>query len=101
MSTAEEFLQGEECVLNDHYPTEYITKKMKKYAEFHVKQALKRAAKKATLSLYKKSLYSKTPRWKRASKEDLKKGIDLFSYEVLYKPSKTSIISSYPISNIK
>lgn len=41
--TAEELLQGEDCVLETSYNTDFVVEKMKEYARFHVKMALKKA----------------------------------------------------------
>lgn len=64
---------------------------LNKYTEDVIKTSLEVAAKNADLTVLKKSQYSKTARWKKVSKKEAEKGIDLFSYEVQYKPSKASI----------
>jgi len=60
-----------------------------------IKDTLNTAAEKADLTLLKKSTYSEKPRWKKISKKETKEGVDLFSYEVQYKPSKKSITNTF------
>ena len=60
-----------------------------------IKDTLNTAAEKADLTALKKSQYNKKARWKRFSKKDREEGIDLFSYEVQYKPSKKSITNTF------
>jgi hypothetical protein len=69
------------------------------FAKYHVEQALKKATEEVELTTYKKSYYSKKPRWKK-----LKKGeneVDLTCYEVQYKVCKKSIRKAYSLKNIK
>lgn len=40
---AEELLQGDDCALETRYNTDFVVEKMKEYAQFHVKKALKKA----------------------------------------------------------
>ena len=93
MPTAREFY-------DEHYSIDAVVM-MRDFAKLHVEAALKAASENAKLTMYKKSQYSKTPRWKRVSEKEEKEGVDLFSYECQWKPSKKSILNAYPLENIK
>jgi hypothetical protein len=69
----------------------FTSEELNSYTETVIKDALEIASKKVDLNTYKKSQYSKTSRWKKVSKREAEEGIDIFSYEVQYKPSKASI----------
>jgi hypothetical protein len=76
-----------------------IQKAMIEFAKYHVEQALKKAAQEAELTVYKKSIYSKKPRWKKLKKEENE--VDLTCYEVQHKVCKKSIQKAYSLKNIK
>ena len=65
------------------------------YTEKVIKEALNTAAEKVDLTLLKKSQHSKKARWKKVSKKEEEEGVDIFNYEVLYKPSKKSITNQF------
>lgn len=92
--TSEEFLKQNlpSSVAWSSFTHEKVKDIMIDFAKLHVKQALEAAAEKVTLNTYKKSQYSKKARWKKTNDKE----IDLFSYEVMYKPSKSSILNAYP-----
>ena len=98
--TAEEFgnsmyqLGTESC-------KEFAIRMAKEFAKLHVKAALEEAAKRVDLSLYKKSQYSKRARWKKVSQQEAQEGVDIFAYEVQYKPSRASILKAYPENRIR
>ena len=59
-----------------------------------IKETLDNASKKVDLTVLKKSQHSLKPRWKKVSKQEAEEGIDIFAYEVQYKPSKRSITNT-------
>lgn len=73
----------------------FTPEELNEYTANVIKQTLETAAEKADLTCLKKSQYSKKARWKKVSKKEAEEGIDLFSYEVQYKPSKKSITNTF------
>lgn len=73
----------------------FTPEQLNEYTQSVIKQALETAAEKVNLTTLKKSQYSKKARWKKVSKKEVEEGVDLFSYEVQYKPSKKSITNTF------
>ena len=94
IQTAEEiYKQITGCVMNHGD----IKLAMIEFAKKHVKAALEAASKQGGLIGYKKSNYSKKPRWKLIAKTE---EVDLFSYSIQWKINKKSILNSYPNAKI-
>lgn len=70
---------------------------MIEFAKLHVEAALNNANENAKFYMLKKSQYGKNRRWKRATEEE----VDLFKFNVKWKVSKSSIVNSYPLDQIK
>lgn len=99
LPTAKEFLKESiEDIYKGNVPVEHY---LIEFAKLHVKAALKAASEKVDLTMYKKSNYSLKPRWKRVSKKEANNGVNLFSYEVEWRPSRSSILKAYPENLIK
>ncbi len=73
----------------------FTAQELNDYTEKVIKEALNTAAEKVDLTLLKKSQHSKKARWKKVSKKEEEEGVDIFNYEVLYKPSKKSITNQF------
>lgn len=73
----------------------FTPEQLNEYTQEVIKQTLETGAENADLTCLKKSQYSKKARWKKVSKKEAEEGIDLFSYEVQYKPSKKSITNTF------
>lgn len=73
----------------------FTSEQLNEYTKNVIKCALDNAAKNADLTVHKKSQYSEKAKWKKVSRKEAEAGVDLFSYEVQYKPSKKSITNTF------